>query len=45
MREYDMREFLGIHKALQGIKGEFLNNMAKLTEINKHIEKDTKKLR
>ena len=41
----DMREFLGIHKALQGIKGEFLNNMAKLTEINKHIEKDTKKLR
>ena len=41
----DMREFLGIHKALQGIKGEFLYNMAKLTEINKHIEKDTKKLR
>ena len=39
-----MPEFLGIHKALQGIKGEFLNNMSKLTEIDKRIKKDTKKL-
>ena len=39
-----MREFLGIHKAPQGIKGEFLNNMLKLTEIDKCIEKHTKRL-
>ena len=39
-----MREFLGIHKALQGIQGEFLNNMSKLTEIDKRIKRDTKKL-
>ena len=25
--DLDMREFLGIHKAPEGIKGEFLNNM------------------
>ena len=42
--DLDMREFLGIHNALRGIKGEFLNNMSKLTEINKRIERDTKKL-
>ena len=40
----DMREFLGINKALQSIQGELLNNMSKLTEIDKHIERDTKKL-
>ena len=39
-----MREFLGIGKALQSIWGEFLNNTSKLTEINKRIKKDTKKL-
>ena len=39
-----MREFLAIHKALQGIYGEFLNNMSKLTEIVKRIKRDTKKL-
>ena len=40
-----MREFLGVQKVLQGIKGEFLNNMSKLTEINnKRIKKDNKKL-
>ena len=38
-----MREFLGIDKALQSIQGELLNNTAKLTEINKRIERDTKK--
>ena len=31
----DMREFLGIDKALQSIQGELLNNTSKLTEINK----------
>ena len=40
----DMREFLGINKALQDINGEFLNNMSKLTEIEKRIQRDTKKL-
>ena len=39
-----MQEFLGIDKALQGIKGEFVNNMSKLTEIDKCIKRDTKKL-
>ena len=39
-----MREFLGIDKALQSIQGELLNNTSKLTEINKRIEGDTKKL-
>ena len=40
----EMREFLGIDKALQSIQGELLNNTSKLTEINKRIEGDTKKL-
>ena len=36
--DLDMREFLGIDKALQGIKCEILNNTSKLTEINKRIQ-------
>ena len=39
-----MREILGIDKALQSIQGEVLNNTSKLTEINKRIKRDTKKL-
>ena len=39
-----MREFLGIDKALQSIQGELLNNTSKLTEIDKRIQRDTKKL-
>ena len=35
---------LAIDKALQSIQGELLNNTTKLTEINKRIERDTKKL-
>ena len=42
--DLDMREFLAIDKALQSIQGELLNNTSKLTEINKRIERDTKKL-
>ena len=42
--DLDVREFLGIGKALQSIQGESLNNSSKLTEIDKHIKKDTKKL-
>ena len=38
------REFLAIDKALQSIQGELLNNTSKLTEINKRIKRDTKKL-
>ena len=40
----DMREVLGIDKALLSIQGQLLNNTSKLTEINKRIKKDTKKL-
>ena len=42
--DLDMREFLEIKKALQNIKGELLNNTSKLTEIDKCIKRDTKKL-
>ena len=43
--DLDMRDFLGIDKALQSIQGELLNNTSKLTEINKRIKTDTKKLK
>ena len=43
--DLDMQELLGINKALQGIQGEFLNTMSKLAEIDKHIKRDTKKLK
>ena len=39
-----MQEFLRIDKALQNIPGELLNNTSKLTEIDKRIKKDTKKV-
>ena len=42
--DLDMREFLGIGKALQSIQGELLNNTSKITEINKSIKRDTKTL-
>ena len=40
----DMREFLGIDKPLQSIQGELVNNISNLAEINKCIERETKKL-
>ena len=40
----DMWEFLEIDKALQSIHGKLLKNTSKLTEINKLIKMDTKKL-
>ena len=43
--DLDMRDFLGIDKALQSIQGELLNHTSKLTEINKRIKTDTKKLK
>ena len=42
--DHDMRKFLGIDKDLQSIQCELLNNTSKLTEIDKHIKRDTKKL-
>ena len=39
-----MREFLGTDNVLQSIQGDLLNNYSKLTEINKSIKRDTKKL-
>ena len=42
--DLNMQEFLRINKALQSIQGELLNNTSKLTEINKSIKKDAKKL-
>ena len=41
---FDVQEFLAIDKALQSIQGEVINNTSKLTEINKRIKRDTKKL-
>ena len=32
------------NKGLQRIQGELLNNTSKLTEINRRIQRDTKKL-
>ena len=42
--DIDMREFVGIDKALQSIQVEVLNNTSKLSEIDKRIKRDTKKL-
>ena len=42
--DLDMCKFSGIDKVLQSIQGELLNNTSKLTEINKSIKRDTKKL-
>ena len=39
-----MQEFLRINKPLQSIQAELLNNTSKITEINKRIKRDTKKL-
>ena len=42
--DLDIREFLGIDKSLQSIQGELLNDTSKLTEINKSIKREEKKL-
>ena len=42
--DLDMQEFLGVYKPLQSIQAELLNNTSKITEINKRIKRDTKKL-
>ena len=38
------REFLGIWRALETIRGEHTNNLAKLTELDKHIALEKSKL-
>ena len=43
--DFGMRELLGIDKALQTIQDDLANNASKLTEINEHIQKDSKKLK
>ena len=43
--DLDMREFLGIDKALTRIKGELENNAGKLSEIDEHLEREKKKLK
>ena len=40
--DLDMLEFLGIDKGIQTIQGELINNISKLTKINKHIKKRAK---
>ena len=40
----DMRDLLGIDRALQSIQSQLLNNTSKLTGIQKRIKRDTKKL-
>ena len=42
--DLNMREFLGIDKALTRIKGELANNVGKLTEIDAHITRENNKL-
>ena len=42
--DLDMREFLGIDKALTRIQGELANNAGKLTEIDAHLEREQGKL-
>ena len=43
--DLDMREFLGISKALQSINGKLHNNTGKLSELDKRIKRDTAKLK
>ena len=38
------REFLGVCRALETIRGEHTNNLAKLTELDKHIALEERKL-
>ena len=39
-----LRELTGLDKALQSIRGELTNNLAKLTDIDKDIAKENRKL-
>ena len=41
----DMREFLGINKALRRVQGEVINNTSKLSELDKTLARDREKLK
>ena len=43
--DLDMREVLGIDKALQTIQGKLVNNTSKLIEMSERIKKESKKLK
>ena len=43
--EYNLREIQGLDKALQTIRGELVNNLAKLSELDEHIAMEERKLR
>ena len=43
--DLEMRGLLVINKALQSIQGNLANNTSKLTELDKQIKKDSKKLK
>ena len=43
--DLDMREMLGLDKALQRISGELKKNLAKLSELDNHIRKENRKLK
>ena len=43
--DIDMREFLANDRTPRNIQGELLKNTSKLTEIDKRIKRDTKKLK
>ena len=43
--DLDMREMLGLDKALQRVQGELANNLGKLTLIGDHIEREEQKLK
>jgi len=44
LADIDLREIRGLDKALQSIRGELTNNLAKLTELDDHINKEQSKL-
>ena len=43
--DFDIGELLGIDKALQSLQGALANNTSKITEIDRRIKEDSKKLK
>ena len=41
---WNIRELRGLDQALQRVRGELTNNLAKLTELDEHIEREKEKL-
>ena len=42
--DLNMREMLGLDKALQRVQGELANNLGKLTSIKEHVQREQQKL-